>query len=1378
VTYSHTIQTCWSYWKQGSFSNGDSQRLTNSCDDALSGWGICSADDTTVCTTDSNCSALGLGTCNHGPAAIRPGNPAYVCSNEYFGQFCTWSWNEATHTGSCSWGGTDTQRDAVFAAFCGSSLPPTVIDPTDSAASTANYESVPAMLSGIGVESQLGSPIGTLPVKLATTTAPTGLVQQFADQIRTGVMTFDQFGSGTEASSLSSAVIRIPKVCSNDETKLCAIDKDCGSGSCNNASSTQNMDGAKILYPVGTGKCATMTATPCSSDPACIAADSASRCYKGFCGTKTTSVCTTDANCTPVTQICVTNSAGDHTATDSLVNTIDTIRADAWTPFAEAFYNILGYFAQIPTGTNAGKSRIDLRLNSINTTSTVFSTSTPAAAPKDFNESLNPSEYRCQQNYVLMITDGSSTADQNSSVSSLASLYAPQAGLTAGTCSNYLGSKNLPIMAWIGKNQNIATFRTATPATPLVCSGNSAACTKDADCPSGQTCLNIPRNPRDSITSYVVYNGGSNGQTGACDSFTLLNNTATAGGTSLYVANNPAALSTSLRSVFQDVAAKAASGTAASILSNSEGSGANILQAVFYPKKIFANATSTNWIGEMQNLWYFVDPYINNSTIREDTDGDLKLNLVNDYIVRFAFDPTSDKTMVQRYVDSNGDGVAEGTVGGLIDPDDVKSIWRAGKLLWSRNISTSPRTIKTTIDGTSLIDFSSSTYPGGSVTSNAATLAPYLNVATADAPTLINWVHGADQASLRPRTVDIKDPVTNVVSTGVWRLGDIISSTPRVQSTVRLNTYNLTAPGGYSDGSYDSYTNSANYKDHGMVYVGANDGMLHAFNLGILNVQATGNLKATLTDPGNIGLGKEMWAFIPRSALPYLQYSADPTYEHLYYIDGRTVIFDASIGDTNSGECIKSTYWKCSKPRGGAGSIMVDSSNNLDSNKNIWRSIVISGMGTGGATTKTCTTGSNCVQTPLTDPNDSSKGLGYSSYFALDVTDPRNPQLLWEFSHPDLGYSTTGPAIVRLGDRDKNGRWFAVFGSGPTGPIETSTHQFQAGSNQSLKYFVVDLRTGALVKEIDTAIGNAFSGTLLGAAIDADRWDTSAVGNYQDDALYVGYVKESASGSGVFTKGGVGRIMIDPVASGIDPSDANIQSSFHWSTVLDDIGPVTTAISRLQNRNALTKALWLFFGSGRYYYRAGAVLDDYTGRRALFGIKEPCYARNGVGNHLDHASCTDAQTGAIVNQTDVNALGSLSTVSGTDGGWKIDLDPSTTAEGAERVVTDTVALTNGTVFFTSFKPTTDICGYGGNSFLWGVKYDSGGQPAANALTGKALIQLSTGEFREVDLASAFTDKLNRRMASPMTGKPPSDAPPIISSSGNKPLKKVLHIQEH
>ncbi len=80
--------------------------------------------------------------------------------------------------------------------------------------------------------------------------------------------------------------------------------------------------------------------------------------------------------------------------------------------------------------------------------------------------------------------------------------------------------------------------------------------------------------------------------------------------------------------------------------------------------------------------------------------------------------------------------------------------------------------------------------------------------------------------------------------------------------------------------------------------------------------------------------------------------------------------------------------------------------------------------------------------------------------------------------------------------------------------------------------------------------------------------------------------------------------------------------------------------------------------------------------------------------------------------------------------------------------------------------------------MWAVKYDTGTQAPASALMGKALVQVSTGEFKQIDLSSAFNDKFNRRMGTAMTGKPPADAPPIISKSKNKPVKRILHMQEH
>jgi len=427
------------------------------------------------------------------------------------------------------------------------------------------------------------------------------------------------------------------------------------------------------------------------------------------------------------------------------------------------------------------------------------------------------------------------------------------------------------------------------------------------------------------------------------------------------------------------------------------------------------------------------------------------------------------------------------------------------------------------------------------------------------------------------------------------------------------------------------------------------------------------------------------------------------------------------------------------------------------------------GMGLGGASRSPSATCVNCVKTPINDPTDPTKGVGYSSYFALDITDPLNPQFLWEFSNEGLGYTTAGPAIVRvkastggLADSTKNGKWYAVFASGPTGPIDTVNHQFLGTSDQNLNLFVVDLATGTLVREIDTGIANAFAGSIVGGSMDADRWNPNLVGNYQDDVVYMGYVQANSNpvtAATTWTNGGILRLL---TKENINPI------SWVASKVIDNIGPVTTAIARLQdfkNHN-----LWLFTGTGRYYYHLPGNLDDNLGQRALFGIKEPCYLFN---DSLDPActvfplSLSDLTDQTSASNTTVNK------------GWYINLDAANNVAGtgAERVVTDTVALTNGSVFFTTFEPTLDVCGYGGNSYMWGTTYNTGLQPAANTLQAKCLIQLSTGEFKELSLSSIFTNKNNRRMATPMTGKPPADSSPIITTSGNKPMKRIIHIQE-
>ena len=1092
------------------------------------------------------------------------------------------------------------------------------------------------------------------------------------------------------------------------------------------------------------------------------------------------------------------------------------------TPIAETLYEAIRYFQAKPSAYNTG---VD------------YST-------------MDPVQNSCQKHFILLLTDGEPNSNDhlpgtaNSYTDSIFNattwedriLANDKASNSNSTCSSvtYSSSTNsekVEAVAYYMHNTDLrsSVYGNAVDATetvvqnitlfPVYTFGNGSGTktlmmaakyggyeNNDGNAPSPNT-YPSPKTPDNPISGSPEWN-----KAGTCVPYNY------------FEADDGTVLENQLNTALSTILAKVASGTAASILSNSEGSGANLLQAVFYPNKIFPapntatdSTTEVNWIGEMQNLWYYVDPFLSNSTVREDTDFSTTtpnhiLNLKSDYVARFFFENA--ETKVELKADTDGDGLGNEPPISTVDPDNVKSLWRAGRQLWARSAAT--RTIHTSVNGYSLLEPTTGTPPMGGFYAPSAgstrvtALQPYLQVSSTDsnaeAMKVIAYIRGTDQTGYRNRRVSLS--VNGSTVTNEWKLGDIVSSTPKLQSTNKLNVYNQVAPSGYNDKSYDKFINTSNYLNRGMVYVGANDGMLHAFKLGKLTVASGadtgitsgastvkigGFVKASLT---GTNMGEEQWAYIPRSNLPYLKYYTDSVnYKHINYIDGPTVLADISVVKT--GSC-SSDYSLCAKDE-------ISGTN--------WATVLIGSMGLGGASriaTSSCintATGGTCVKTPILDPDDTAatktKGVGYSSYFAIDITNQyfnsdgtlaNQPVMKWEFPPRDapgdfgLGYATSGPAIIRIAaklpadangvikpDTTKNGKWFAVFASGPTGPIDSSVHRFMGRSDQNLKLFVIDL--GATITAaspfvlgtnywvIDTGITEAFGGSLVNGSVDTDRWNSGLDGNYQDDALYVGYSKkrtDSSSGEVSWTDGGVGRLLTKESTS---PSD------WVFSKVIDGIGPVTTGISRLQDRN--NKKLWLYFGTGRFYYTGDDTANDTNNQRYLIGVQEPCYT---ASNKIDPACSSSALSlSSLKNQTT-----SISTALTTsEKGWYVELDPKLVSAslGPERSITDSVAMANGAVFFTTFKPTTDVCKFGGYSYIWGFNYATGGAASSTALTGKVLVQVSTGAFEEVALSTALKASGGRKMDTPMIGKPPTDAPPVISSSNNPPAKKILHIQE-
>ncbi|MEC4675724.1 MAG: pilus assembly protein PilY, partial [Nitrospirota bacterium] len=401
-----------------------------------------------------------------------------------------------------------------------------------------------------------------------------------------------------------------------------------------------------------------------------------------------------------------------------------------------------------------------------------------------------------------------------------------------------------------------------------------------------------------------------------------------------------------------------------------------------------------------------------------------------------------------------------------------------------------------------------------------------------------------------------------------------------------------------------------------------------------------------------------------------------------------------------------------------------------------------------------------------------------------DITDLENPELLWEFSAPGLGFASTGPAIIRINarsteyanlpDKDRNGRWFAIFASGPTGPIDTMEHQFKGYSDQNLKLFVVDVKDGTLVRTIDTGITNAFGGSLFNAAADFDI-------DYQDDVIYIGYTKsEDAEPTAAtqWTEGGVIRLVTGEDRRGTASDWANTAlnpDNWVWSHVIENTGSTTAAVTHLTSykKSTITSSS-IFFGTGRYFYKG----DDSISRRRLYGIKEPCLtavsslcARDtSLSSYFCSACLTDTgltvDNGILTDQTTTVA-------SSADNGWYIDLDNADTEIDAEREITNPLATPQGAVFFTTFAPTTNPCEFGGLTYVWAVDYSTGG-----ALTSgfriKGLLQVSTGSIEELS-EDSFPDAGNRKTLA-ITGVPPAGQGLTIIMS--PPVKNLpLHIRK-
>ncbi|MDR0882137.1 MAG: hypothetical protein LBP55_06305 [Candidatus Adiutrix sp.] len=562
-----------------------------------------------------------------------------------------------------------------------------------------------------------------------------------------------------------------------------------------------------------------------------------------------------------------------------------------------------------------------------------------------------------------------------------------------------------------------------------------------------------------------------------------------------------------------------------------------------------------------------------------------------------------------------------------------------------------------------------------------------------EAGDIIKYIRGTDLAKYRNRTATLPWGAS-----GVWRLGDVINSKPLIVG-VPLNNYDLL----YGDKSYAAYKSAVSQRRQ-VTYFGSNDGMLHAVNLGYFGSLFDGQAGYQEDDPRDppLGvshpLGAELWAYVPPSVLPHLQWLASKLYEHSYFVDLVPYIVDIKDGPN-------------------------------------WRTIMLIGLRLGGRSIE------------LGDGS-----ISYSEFFALDVTDSeKTPKLLWRYSSGELGLSAASPTIVRQGDK-----WYAVLPSGPTSDFLQSgkmvpdavnaLRAYEGRSTQKARLIVLDALTGKLVRDRDQHPENYSDDDPLVVTEDKSFFNysftplaTNVTGQKTDDAewfhhvVYLGLTSGDKVGTLDKDTGAVYRLQMAHAVSGAPLTPDQWKLARMIKTDKPVTGSVNSAYDVFGN-------IWVVFGTGRVWGtmdlipcgatapnpETGEFIDCCNNHdQYIWGLKEILTAAGGLtyaeipndNQILDNSGITVYPSGAIEPATNAPGYSALRTKLLKDDtvrgykrkleSWKaLNDDPD--YKGPGRTVFEVVttqpkidALSNGrsNMIFTSYQTSNNICDPSGQSYL-------------------------------------------------------------------------------
>lgn len=930
------------------------------------------------------------------------------------------------------------------------------------------------------------------------------------------------------------------------------------------------------------------------------------------------------------------------TAQDAALQTaINNITPETWTPLGETLFQIYTYFmsrttTDIPYGTD-GVTRFPAYSYSTDATGEGGAPVSPAP--------VSPVQYDCQKNFVIVITDGEPTRDDFD-----------DGDTTPGVQLGFQDFKDGKLIP----DYNPAPAGEVEDQDDAICSDCETSMWLDdiakymhevdfrPDMADGVDSLGNP--VPQTIDVYTV------GFTTSAFADDLLNRAAVLGGGQFYKSNNAEELAEDLVAAITDIIQKSQAFTAATVPATRTADGGNFYSSFFIP-----SGTNPFWEGHIRNFTINAAGQI--------------LDAQTPPVC--ALDDPSGNCLEGQFL---GTAVPHWDAADEMPAPDSRTLYTSAYDNTASPSGSDPEVAYSRVDFDAA-DLDNATEmavtypPAASYSGSNASSAEEL------ADELVQYLRGCEFGTgVAWSTIDTTCLERQRPSGDPRTLGDIFHSDPVVVGHPNL---------GVNETSYVAFATTYNTRQR-ILFAGANDGFLHAFDAGTWD---------SLAEAYNHGTGVEQFGFMPWSIRETIQnLPVDIGSRDHYFVDGSPQAADVWFYPSHT-------------------------TVNKAANGSEWRTVLIGGLRQGGNT-----------------------------YYALDVTNPAAsgyPGYLWEFPREggSVGFDASGsfdymdymgetwsdPVIARvkvLVPGDPTGetyeRWVAIFGGGydPTGDPNSGSYDATTTASTSRKgraLFMVDVQTGRVLaaqfyhhNALDTGLGTTGGGSTemkyafasTPAVIDED-FDGFA------DIVYIGDLGGNLW-KWVITSTGIDTV--NPFnADGSDRFVNKRQSAWEFGIMFQapvaSIGgtPYYKSFFFPPSVTYVGSSLWLAVGTGE---RANPGFDgadpaDDSENNRFYAIKDP----NKLGlPDLDADSVYTTADILVESDTDgvppERGLTDLTTFEGcatvSNNGWYL------IAREGEKFVTNTEIIAYY-VFAGSFIPTPSLspCDSGGSASLYIFKIQCG-----------------------------------------------------------------------